>query len=402
MSPLDPTAGMPEPVLECKRLAVLGSTGSIGTQTLDIIRRYPDRFRAVVLTTNTRWRELARQAAEFLPEYAVIADSTFEDKLREALSGLPVKVLAGPRELAAIAGQCQADVVVNALVGFSGLLPTVEAIRSGKTLALANKESLVAGGRLVMGLAEKNGVGIIPIDSEHSAILQCLAGEMAPVKKLILTASGGALRDIPIDKLHSVTVQEALSHPNWEMGAKITIDSATMVNKGFEVIEARWLFDIDPADIEVVIHPQSVVHSMVEFCDGAVKAQLGTPDMHLPIQYALSYPERWETPVTDGFSLTDFRELTFFEPDPNRYPALSTAYTVLGREGDRGCVLNAANEAAVGAFLDGRIGFLDITATIDHCLEKIAFSEISTLEDIILCNEATFAKANEYITSIRR
>ncbi|MCC8034332.1 MAG: 1-deoxy-D-xylulose-5-phosphate reductoisomerase [Rikenellaceae bacterium] len=397
----DPTAGMPKSVFGQKRLAVFGSTGSIGTQTLDIIRRFPDRFKAVVLTSNTRWKELALQAAEFLPEYAVIADSKYGDKLRSALSGIPVKVLTGSDNIARIAGECDADIVVNALVGFSGLMPTVETLRSGKTLALANKESLVAGGEHVMRLGESSGAKILPVDSEHSAILQCLTGETAPVKKIILTASGGALREVPVDRLDRVTVRQALSHPNWEMGAKITIDSATMVNKGFEVIEARWLFGLAASQIEVVIHPQSVVHSMVEFADGALKAQLGTPDMHLPIQYALTYPERWETPAGGGFNIADLRELTFFEPDAERYPVLSTAYAVLEQGGDRGCVLNAANEAAVGAFLDGRIGFRDITRTIDHCLYSMAFSDIGSLDDIILCNEATIAKANEYISSVR-
>ncbi|MCD7970977.1 MAG: 1-deoxy-D-xylulose-5-phosphate reductoisomerase [Alistipes sp.] len=383
-----------------QKIAVLGSTGSIGCQTLDIVRAFPDRFQVRVLSSNSRWDELARQAAEFLPEYAVIADRRYKEKLTAALDGLPVKVLAGAEDLARATGQCDAGTVVNALVGFSGLMPTVHALRSGKKLALANKESLVVAGEYVMQLAEENATEIIPIDSEHSAILQCLAGEPGKVKKIILTASGGALRNVPLEELDCVTVEQALAHPNWEMGAKITIDSATMVNKGFEVIEARWLFGLDAKKIEVVIHPQSVVHSMVEFEDGAVKAQLGTPDMHLPIQYALSYPDRWNMACGGNFDITECVNLEFSKPDPGRYPALATAYEVLRTGGDRGCVFNAANEAAVAAFLAGRLSFTAIRRTIEHCLDTLSYGGLPAVEEITDLHMEVTRRAEAFLADL--
>lgn len=380
-----------------RQFAVLGSTGSIGEQALDIIRRYPDSFRVSVLTTNRRWERLAEQAAEFLPEYVVVADGNFADNLCRALAGLPVKVLAGKEELARITAECDADTVINALVGFAGLRPTIAAIGSGKTLALANKESLVVAGEFVTELANKKGVTVIPIDSEHSAIMQCMAGEPSPVRKIILTASGGPFRNMAASELEKVTVRQALDHPKWDMGAKITIDSATMLNKGFEVIEARWLFGLWPQQIEVVVHPQAIVHSLVEFADGAQKAQLGTPDMHLPIQYALTYPERWELPSEDGFSLTGCGPLTFEEPDTEKFPALGMAYEVLERGGDRGCVLNAANEVAVESFLAGKIRFTDIPRIIAHCLEETTLYAAPDINHILECNDHTRRMASEYI-----
>ncbi|MCD8172321.1 MAG: 1-deoxy-D-xylulose-5-phosphate reductoisomerase [Alistipes sp.] len=384
-----------------KRLAVLGSTGSIGRQTLDIVRHRPEKFRAVVLSTNTRWELLAQQAAEFLPDYAVVADERFAEPLRRALAHLPVRVLAGSGELARVTAGCDADTVVNALVGFAGLPPTVAALEAGKTLALANKESLVVAGEYVMELARRKGVEVVPIDSEHSAILQCLTGESSPVRKIILTASGGPFRRLPAGELENVTVEQALAHPKWEMGAKITIDSATMLNKGFEVIEARWLFGLGASQIEVAVHPQAVVHSLVEFADGALKAQLGTPDMHLPIQYALTYPERWEMPSDEGFSLTRCRELSFEEPDTEKFPALGIAYDVLESGGDRGCVLNAANEEAVQAFLAGRIRFTDIARVITHCLDRIPYGELPDMETARECNALARRTAADYIAGLQ-
>lgn len=400
--PYNTTFSTDRPATAPRKIAVLGSTGSIGRQTLDIVRHYPERFRAVVLSTNTRWELLAEQAAEFLPEYAVVADERYAPPLRSALAGLPVKVLAGSGELARVTGGCDADTVVNALVGFAGLAPTVAALGAGKTLALANKESLVVGGEYVMDLAAGKGLEVIPIDSEHSAILQCLAGEGSAVRKIILTASGGPFRGVSVGGLDDVTVEQALAHPKWEMGAKITIDSATMLNKGFEVIEARWLFGLGASQIEVAVHPQAVVHSLVEFADGALKAQLGTPDMHLPIQYALTYPERWELPSDEGFSLTRCGGLTFEEPDNEKFPALGIAFDVLEAGGDRGCVLNAANEEAVQAFLEGRIRFTDIVRVITHCLDTTPYGKSPDMEAATACNGLVRRRAAEYIVGLVR
>lgn len=368
-----------------QRLAVLGSTGSIGEQTLDIVRENPDRFEAVVLTAHRNWRRLAEQARAFDAATVVIADPSLYEPLRDALADTDTKVFAGEEAVAQVAAAGDTQVVVNALVGYAGLAPTVAAIEAGKKLALANKESLVVAGAYVMPLARERRAPILPIDSEHSAIFQCLAGERSPLRRLIITCSGGSLRDLKREELASVTVEQALRHPQWAMGAKITIDSSTLVNKGFEVIEARWLFDVEADRIAVVQHPQSIVHSMVEFEDGAIKAQLGTPDMRLPIQYALTFPER---PDYGGarFDFARSSTLTFEEVDDDKFPALGIAYECLRRGGTAPCTMNAANEVAVAAFLQGRIGYNDIVRLIERALEKADFAPSPSVDDYIACD----------------
>ncbi len=384
-----------------QRIALLGSTGSIGCQTLDIVRRHPDIFTVETLTAARSWQTLAAQAREFEPDSVVIADKSFYPQLKSALSDMPVKVYAGDDAVRQVSGGGNVDVVVNAIVGYAGLEPTVEAVNKGKKLALANKESLVVAGGLVMRLAAENEAPILPIDSEHSAILQCLVGEVSPVKRLIITASGGALRDLPASRLDEVTPERALRHPNWSMGAKITIDSATLVNKGFEVIEAHHLFGLPADKIDVTLHAQSVVHSMVEFEDGAIKAQIGSPDMRLPIQYALFFPQRPE--LADGrFDFGDFLSLTFENVDRVKYPALDIAYDCLRRAGNRGCVMNAANEVAVAAFLKGEIRFTDIVRTIEHTLGEVPFENSMTLDDYRRCNAGSRAEAVEFVSKIRK
>lgn len=379
-----------------QRIAVLGSTGSIGTQTLEVMRLHPELFEPTIFTANRNWQLLARQAREFMPDSVVIADERFYAPLRDALADLPVKVWAGEGDVAAAAESPSVDVVVNALVGYAGLVPTVRAISAGKKVALANKESLVAGGELVMRLASEKGTPIVPVDSEHSAILQCLVGETSTVRRIILTASGGALRDLPVEELADVDAARALAHPNWTMGKKITIDSATLVNKGFEVIEAHYLFGLPSSAIDVVLHPQSIVHSMVEFCDGAIKAQMGTPDMKVPIAYALSFPHRLEAGQS-RLSLADHPSLTFAQVDARRYPALQLAYDCLEAGGTACCTLNAANEVAVEAFLAGRIGFLDIVRTICRTLERAGNVTWPTLDDYMNCNSHARRLAEEII-----
>ena len=337
-----------------QRIALLGATGSIGRQTLDIVRARSDRFEVAVLTAGKNWRQLAEQAAEFAPDAVVIADERYYGDLRAALARLPIKVYAGAEAIEQVVRGGSADVVVNALVGYAGMMPSLAAAETGKKLALANKESLVIAGRQIIEAASRSGASILPVDSEHSAIFQSLVGEVSPARRLILTASGGPFLRTPKERLCEVTVEEALRHPNWSMGAKITVDSSTMVNKGFEVIEAHWLFGFPAERIDVLVHPQSVVHSMVEFEDGAVKAQLGTPDMRLPIQYALTFPER---PDYGGRRL-DFAKtpaFTFEEVDGDKFPALGIAYDCLKRGGTAPCTMNAAHEAAVAAFLGGRL-----------------------------------------------
>jgi len=363
-----------------QRLAVLGSTGSIGTQTLDIVRRYPDLFEITTLTARRNWEMLARQAAEFRPDSVVIADKTCYPALEKALRDLPVKVYAGSDAVEQVAASDSVDTVVMALVGYSGLFPTANALRHGKKVALANKECLVVAGEIVTELSRRHNAPILPVDSEHSAIFQCLAGETSPVDKVILTASGGPFLHRPAETLHEVSVEEALAHPNWHMGAKVTIDSASLMNKGFEVIEARWLFGLRPEQIDVVIHPGSVVHSMVQFADGAVKAQIGTPDMHLPIQYALTFPQRLplEGPRID---FCELGTLQFLRPDTDRFPNLALAYECLRQGGNSGAVLNAANEVGVAAFLEGRIAFTDIARINAETLEKTAISRCDTLRE---------------------
>jgi 1-deoxy-D-xylulose-5-phosphate reductoisomerase len=365
--------------MSIERLAILGSTGSIGVQTLDIVRRYPERFKVTALVAHSRWEMLAAQAREFEVESVVIRDAQHYEALKDALKDTNVEVMAGSDAINHIASSYRSDTMVNALVGYAGLHPTYLAIESGKRIALANKETLVVGGDIIMDAAKRKGVDILPIDSEHSAIMQCLEGEKRKaIRNLIITCSGGALRDVAREELVNVTPERALKHPQWSMGAKITIDSATLVNKGFEVIEARWLFDIEPERIKVVVHPQSIVHSMVEFTDGAVKAQLGNADMHTPISYALLYPERAEEAM-ERFSILDYPTLTFLDVDREKYPALDIAYEVLERGGTAPCTMNGANEVAVAAFLNHKCRYTDIVASIRYALDNTSFEKHPTL-----------------------
>lgn len=378
-------------------VAILGSTGSIGTQTLDVIDRHSELFEVYALTAHNNIDLLVEQAKRYRPEVVAIADERHYKTLREALDGLPVKVFAGADSICQIAAMSPIDTVVTAMVGYSGLLPTVRAIEAGKKIALANKETLVVAGDLVTDLALRNRVDIIPIDSEHSAIFQCLVGENEnSVEKLILTASGGAFRDTPKDDLRLATAADALRHPTWKMGAKITIDSATMMNKGFEVIEARWLFDIPIDKIEVIIHPQSIVHSMVQFCDGSIKAQLGQPDMRHPIQYALTFPDRLDAQV-ERANLADIHQLTFEKPDYEKFRNLRLAYDALRRGGNIPCILNAANEVAVDAFLKGKIGFFAMSDIIEQTISETAFISSPTLDDYIATDREARARTSAKI-----
>lgn len=361
-----------------QRIALLGSTGSIGVQTLDIARENPERFEVRTLTAHRNWEQLAAQAREFDPAAVVIADKRYYTPLREALADTDIKVYAGDEAVAQVAAGGDVDVVVNALVGYAGLAPTVAALEAGKKLALANKESLVVGGEHVMHLAGKHRAPIIPIDSEHSAIFQCLTGERAPVRRLIITCSGGAFRDMRREELAHVTVEQALRHPQWEMGAKITIDSSTLVNKGFEVIEAYWLFGLPAEKISVILHPESIIHSMVEFEDGAIKAQLGTPDMRMPISYALLFPDRATRPG-ERFDFMQHPQLTFAEVDRLKYPALDIAYDCLRRKGTAACTMNGANEVAVAAFLARKCPWLDIVRTIEYALSNASYISSPTM-----------------------
>ena len=364
-------------------IAILGSTGSIGTQTLQVVEEHPDKFEVYAITANTRVDELIEQARKFMPEAVVIADESKYTKLKEALADLPIKVYGGYESICQIVESKPIDIVVTAMVGFSGLRPTINAIKAGKAIALANKETMVVAGEMINELAMKHQTPILPVDSEHSAIFQCLAGEMHnKVEKLILTASGGPFRTFTKEQLEHVTREQALKHPNWSMGAKITIDSASMMNKGFEVMEAKWLFGVGAEDIEVVVHPQSVIHSMVQFGDGAIKAQLGTPDMRLPIMYALTYPVR----LPSSFERIDWntlKELTFEKPDLDLFPNLRHAYTALAEGGNIPCVVNAANEICVAAFLEERIEFTDMPKLIERAMEKATYILKPTLDDYL-------------------
>ena len=378
-------------------VAILGSTGSIGTQTLDVIDRHSELFEVYALTAHSNIDLLVEQAKRYRPEVVAIADERHYKTLWEALDGLPIKVFAGADSICQIAAMSPIDTVVTAMVGYSGLLPTVRAIEAGKKIALANKETLVVAGELVTDLALRNRVDIIPIDSEHSAIFQFLVGENEnSVEKLILTASGGAFRDTPKDDLRLATAADALRHPTWKMGAKITIDSATMMNKGFEVIEARWLFDIPIDKIEVIIHPQSIVHSMVQFCDGSIKAQLGQPDMRHPIQYALTFPDRLDAQV-ERANLADIHQLTFEKPDYEKFRNLRLAYDALRRGGNIPCILNAANEVAVDAFLKGKIGFFAMSDIIEQTISETAFISSPTLDDYIATDREARARTSAKI-----
>ena len=366
-----------------KQIAILGSTASIGTQTLDVVRQHPDAFSVYALSAHRSIDLLIKQALEFNPAVVCIADETYYRPLCDALSDLPIRVLAGEKALAEMVTMPAIDVVVAAMVGYAGLRPTIEAIKAKKTIALANKETLVVAGEIIDRLAKRYKVDILPVDSEHSAIFQSLVGEdMTSVEKLLLTASGGPFRNFTLEQMQYVTAAEALRHPNWEMGAKITIDSASMMNKGFEVIEARWLFDIPVDKIQVLVHPQSVVHSAVQFVDGSVKAQLGTPDMRMPIQYALTYPERWMSDVA-RLDLFATQSLTFEEPDLKRFPNLALAYEAMNKGGNMPCVLNAANEVVNLAFREGKCGFMQMSQVIAQTMEKTIFITEPTYEDYV-------------------
>ncbi len=379
-----------------QRVAILGSTGSIGEQTLDIVRENPDSFEVRILTAHRNWQRLAAQAREFDADTVVIADSTCCEPLRAALADTDTKVYTGEEAVAQVAAGGDTDVVVNALVGYAGLAPTVATLRAGKKLALANKESLVVGGEVVMRLAQEHRAPILPIDSEHSAIFQCLAGEQSPVRRLIITCSGGSLRDFTREQLETVTVRQALRHPQWQMGAKITIDSSTLVNKGFEVIEAHWLFGTPADKIAVLLHPQSIVHSMVEFEDGAIKAQLGTPDMRMPISHALLYPRRAVRPE-EHFDFLAHPQLTFAEVYRTKYPALDIAYDCLRRGGTAACTMNGSNEVAVAAFLGERCRWTDIVRAIEYALTRAAFSAAPTLDDYAAANAESRRLSAEYL-----
>lgn len=378
-----------------KKIAILGSTGSIGTQALQVIRNHPDQFEAFVLTANNQVDLLIQQAREFLPDAVVISNDTLYPKLKEALSDLPIKVYAGADALAQVVQSESVDMVLTAMVGFCGLRPTIEAIKSGKPIALANKETMVVAGALINDLTHQYQVPIYPVDSEHSAIFQCLEPNNA-IEKIILTASGGPFRKTALRDLMYVTRKEALKHPNWNMGAKITIDSATMMNKGFEVIEAKWLFGLNTNQIDVVVHPQSIIHSMVQFQDGSVKAQMGLPDMKLPIQYALSYPNRLQT----NFPRLDFAHhasLTFEEPDLKRFRNLHLAYKAISKGGTAPCALNAANEVVVEAFLHDKIGFMEMPELIEKAITQTSYVEKPTLEDYFEVDKEARQRTQSFI-----
>ena len=378
-----------------KQIAILGSTGSIGTQALQVIEEHPDLYEVYALTANNQVDLLAEQARKFMPAAVVIANEDKYPRLKEQLADLPIHVYAGADALCEVAEAKPIDVVLASMVGYAGLRPTINAIKAGKAIALANKETLVVAGELITELAARYHTPILPVDSEHSAIFQCL--EMNnPLEKVILTASGGPFRTFTKEQLEHVTKEQALKHPNWDMGAKITIDSVTMMNKGFEVIEAKWLFGVRPEQIEVVVHPQSVIHSMVQYEDGAVKAQLGMPDMRLPIQYAFSYPQR----IRSSFDRLDFSRmnaLTFEQPDMQRFRCLALAYEALNQGGNMACIVNAANEIAVSAFLNDRISFLRISGLIEETMNRVAFIQTPSYEDYVATDAEARRVAEELL-----
>ena len=380
-----------------KRIAILGSTGSIGTQALEVIDQHPAIFKVEVLTAMNQADLLISQAIQYKPSHVVIGDESKYELVKNALLGLNIVVHAGAKSLEEVVTLNSVDIVLTALVGYAGLLPTVKAIQAGKPIALANKETLVVAGGLIMPLAKKMGVPILPVDSEHSAIFQCLMGESHnPIEKIILTASGGPFRGCTKDQLANVTRAQALKHPNWTMGAKITIDSASLMNKGLEVIEAAWLFDVEASQIEVVVHPQSIVHSLVQFEDGSIKAQLGLPDMKLPIQFALGYPNR----IKSDFPRFDFRHypsLTFEQADVDTFRNLGFAFKALDQGGNMACILNAANEIAVGAFLKEEIGFVQMSDLLEHCMVHGTFLAHPTLEDYIETDLLTRKMAQNWV-----
>jgi 1-deoxy-D-xylulose-5-phosphate reductoisomerase len=380
-----------------KHIAILGSTGSIGTQSLEVVDAHPERFVVEVLTANNNSNLLIQQAIKYKPNIVVITNQEKYKEVNEALFDLGIKVYAGQQSLEEVVENENIDIVLTALVGYSGLKPTIRAIKSGKNIALANKETLVVAGDLITKLCQQYGVQIYPVDSEHSAIFQCLVGEnFNPIEKIYLTASGGPFRGRKRNELLNITREQALKHPNWEMGAKITIDSASMMNKGLEVIEAKWLFDLKVDQIEVVVHPQSIIHSAVQYTDGSVIAQIGVPDMKLPIQYALGFPERLENNFK-RFSFFDYPELTFEKPDMETFRNLQLAFNAMDKGGNSPCVLNAANEIVVDAFLNNRIGFLSMSDVIENCMEKITFVKNPTIEDYVNTDRETRILANELL-----
>ena len=382
-----------------KRIAILGSTGSIGKQALEVIAAHPDVLEVEVLTAQNNATLLIEQARIYKPNAVVIGNDAYYETVKEALATEPVKVFAGENALNSVVSMDSIDLVLTALVGSCGLLPTIRAIEAGKNIALANKETLVVAGELITRLAREKGVNIYPVDSEHSAIFQCIVGEFHnKIEKIILTASGGPFRGKKMPDLMKVTKEQALRHPNWNMGAKITIDSATLMNKGLEVIEAKWLFGLAPEQVEVTIHPQSIIHSFVQFEDGSLKAQLGLPDMRLPIQFAMTYPQRLKSGFP-RFNLADYPSLTFEKPDFETFRNLALAFEALKREGNSPCVLNAANEVAVAAFLEGRLGFVEMSALVEHCLGKMAYFKAPSYDDYINTDKETRVRSEEWIAS---
>lgn len=382
-----------------KNIAILGSTGSIGTQALDVVRFHKDHFGVEVLTAQNNADLLIKQAAEFKPNTVVIGNEGLYDKVQSALDPLDIKVFCGESALASVAEMDSVDLVLTALVGYAGLKPTIKAIEAGKNIALANKETLVVAGELITKLAQEKGVNIFPVDSEHSAIFQCLAGEFHnPIEKIILTASGGPFRGKSVEELKLVTKAQALKHPNWDMGAKITIDSASLMNKGLEVIEAKWLFGLNADQVDVIVHPQSIIHSMVQFEDGSIKAQMGLPDMKLPIQYAMGYPARMKSEFP-RFNFVDYPSLTFEQPDSKTFRNLQLAFDALERGGNTACVLNAANEQAVAAFLKDEISFLEMSDVVEQCMSKIDFIKTPSYEDYVNTDKETRIKALEIINN---
>lgn len=386
--------------MDKRKIAILGSTGSIGRQALDVISQHSDMFEVELLTANNSVELLVEQAIKFNANSVVICNEEKYEEVSRALEPHYIKVFAGMKSVCDLVAGDNIDIVVTAMVGFSGLESTVAAIKAGKAIALANKETLVAAGSIVMDLAARHHAAILPVDSEHSAIFQCLQGSHgAGIGKIHLTASGGPFREWSREDIAKATMEQALRHPKWNMGSKITIDSATMMNKGLEIIEAKWLFGVEPGQINVVVHPQSIIHSMVEFADGAVIAQLGHPDMREPIQYALAYPGR--LPLDNRkLDFAELASLTFFAPDTEKFPAIGLAYKALEKGGNMPCIMNAANEAAVAAYLKGRIRFYDITDTVAECMDGADFAASPSLEDIFSSNAAALIKANEIIDRI--
>lgn len=379
-----------------RKLAILGSTGSIGTQALEVVREHNDKFEIYAITANNNVDLLIKQAREFLPEVVVIANEDKYNYIKEALSDLPIKVWAGTESIVQVVQSEPIDIVLTAMVGYAGLAPTISAIKAKKVIALANKETLVVAGELIVSLALENKVPILPVDSEHSAIFQCLVGENSPIEKILLTASGGPFKGFSREQLAKVTKHQALKHPKWEMGNKITIDSATLMNKGFEMIEAKWLFDLSPEQIQVVVHPQATIHSMVQFEDSSIIAQMGTPDMRLPIQYAFAYPYRLKSNI-ERLDIFKLGTMTFEEPDMLNFCNLAYAFDAIDKKGNMPCILNAANEIVVDAFLKEKIGFLDMSDIIESTMYKASFIHQPSYDDYVQSNEEARAIASDLV-----